>query len=116
MSKPRFEQFFAVRRFGLASLTFSPDGEHVAYVHDGSGQMNLWRQPVTGGWPTQLTTLEEQAARHHAWTPHGFVIGIDRNGDEKHQLHRLPAAGGWPEDVTGRPDAQFAVGWLHPDG
>ena len=50
MSKPRFEQFFAVRRFPLlTSLTFSPDSQHVAYVHDGSGQMNLWRQPAAGG-------------------------------------------------------------------
>jgi dipeptidyl aminopeptidase/acylaminoacyl peptidase len=117
MSKPRFEQFFAVRRFPLlTSLTFSPDSRHVAYVHDGSGQMNLWRQPAAGGWATQLTVLDEESARHHVWTPHGFILGIDRQGDERWQLHRLPEDGGWPDDLTRRPDLQFRPGWPHPDG
>jgi dipeptidyl aminopeptidase/acylaminoacyl peptidase len=117
MPEARFEQFFAVRRFSLLSnLSFSPDGDEVAYVHDGTGQMNLWRQPATGGWPTQLTVLEDDAARQHVWTPHGFVLGIDHHGNEQWQLNRLPASGGWPEDLTGRTDAQFTVGHLHPDG
>jgi len=117
MSRPSFEQLFAVRRFHLlSSLTFSPDGEHVAYVHDGSGQMNLWRQPATGGPATQLTHLVEDAARHHAWTPHGFVVGIDHHGDEQWQLHRLPAEGGVPENLTGRERTQLQLGRVHPDG
>jgi dipeptidyl aminopeptidase/acylaminoacyl peptidase len=117
MARPRFEQFYAVRRFqALSDLSFSPDGDQVAYVHDGSGQMNLWRQSVEGGWPSQLTVLEEDVARQHRWTPHGFVVGIDRHGSEQSQLNRVPAAGGWPKDLTGRTDVQFLVGHLHPDG
>jgi dipeptidyl aminopeptidase/acylaminoacyl peptidase len=116
-TKPGFEQFYAVQRFHwLGNVAFSPDSRHVAYTHDGSGQFNLWRQAVGGGWPWQLTVLEEESARHHAWTPHGFVLGIDRHGDEQWQLHRLPEAGGWPEDVTRRTDAQFVPGHPHPDG
>jgi dipeptidyl aminopeptidase/acylaminoacyl peptidase len=114
---PSFEQFFAVRRFPqLSNLSFSPDGEDIAYVHDGSGQMNLWRQPVAGGEPAQLTHLDEDAVRHHAWTPHGFVLGIDHHGDEQWQLHRLPAGGGTPENLTRQEGVQLQVGHLHPDG
>ncbi len=110
VSPPRFEQFFALRRFHmLGSLNFSPDGEHVSYSHDGSGQYNLWRQPVGGGWPTQLTTLEEDTVRHHLWSPHGFVLAIDHQGNEKWQVNRLPASGGWPEDLTRRPDVQYQL-------
>lgn len=117
MTPPRFEQFFAVRRFTfLSNLSFSPDGEHIAYVHDGSGQLDLWRQPVTGGWPTQLTVFEEESARHHAWTPYGFILGVDPQGNEQWQLHRLPSSGGWPEDLTRRTDVQHRIGELHPDG
>ncbi|HEY4025988.1 MAG TPA: S9 family peptidase [Candidatus Dormibacteraeota bacterium] len=117
MSPPRFEQFFAVRRFPLlSSLTFSPDSEHVAYVHDGSGQMNLWRQPATGGAPAQLTALVEDSARQHEWTPHGFILGIDHHGDEQWQLHRVPATGGTAENLTRRDHVQCLAGQLHPDG
>lgn len=117
MSRPSFEQLFAVRRFHmLSSLTFSPDGREVAYVHDGSGQMNLYRQPAGGGPAVQLTALTEHSARHHAWTPHGFVLGIDRHGDEQWQLHRLPEDGGTPENLTRREAVQLQVGHLHPDG
>jgi Tol biopolymer transport system component len=78
------DQFFAVRRFPiLTNLSFSPGGDELAYVHDGSGQMNLWRQPVGGGEATQLTHLVEDAVRHHVWTAHGFVRGVD------HRAYRL---------------------------
>jgi dipeptidyl aminopeptidase/acylaminoacyl peptidase len=114
---PSFEQFFAVRRFPqLSNLSFSPGGQDVAYVHDGSGQMNLWRQPVTGGEPAQLTDFDEDSARHHVWTPHGFVLGVDHHGDEQWQLHRLPDTGGTPENLTRREGVQVQVGELHPDG
>jgi dipeptidyl aminopeptidase/acylaminoacyl peptidase len=114
---PSFEQFFAVTRFPqLSNLSFSPDGQDVAYVHDGSGQMNLWRQPVRGGEAVQLTHFEDDSARHHVWTPHGFVLGVDHHGDEQWQLHRLAATGGTPENLTRREDTQLQVGRLHPDG
>jgi dipeptidyl aminopeptidase/acylaminoacyl peptidase len=114
---PTFEQFFAVTRFPqLSNLSFSPDGQDVAYVHDGSGQMNLWRQPVAGGEAAQLTHFDDDSARHHVWTPHGFVLGIDHHGDEQIQLHLLPAAGGTPENLTRRERVQLQVGELHPDG
>jgi dipeptidyl aminopeptidase/acylaminoacyl peptidase len=117
MPLPSFERFFAVRRFSLLSnLAFSPDSEHVAYVHDGSGQLNLWRQPAAGGAPVQLTAFVEDSARHHAWTPHGFVLGVDHQGGERWQLHRLPEDGGQPVNLTNREDAQCLVGPLHPDG
>jgi dipeptidyl aminopeptidase/acylaminoacyl peptidase len=112
----RFEQYFAVRRFHyLSSLSFSPDGAEIAYSTDTTGQFNLWRQPAAGGWPVQLTVLEDDSARQHAWTREGFVVGIDHHGDEQWQLHRLPASGGWPEDLTRHPGAQFVVGYEHPD-
>jgi dipeptidyl aminopeptidase/acylaminoacyl peptidase len=78
--------------------------------------MNLWRQPASGGPATQLTTFVDESARHHVWTPHGFVLGVDRNGDEQWQLHRLPETGGQPENLTRREQVQCMPGELHPDG
>ena len=42
---PRFEQFYAVRRFQPA-LAFTPDGRKLLFSTDISGQFNLWRVSV----------------------------------------------------------------------
>jgi dipeptidyl aminopeptidase/acylaminoacyl peptidase len=110
VNRPRFEQFFAIRRFAaLGNVAFSPVGDQVSYTHDGSGQMNLWSSSVEGGWPVQLTTLEEESVRHHVWTPHGFVLAVDQHGSEQWQINRLSTAGGWPRDLTGRTDVQYQI-------
>jgi hypothetical protein len=56
--QPLFEQFFAVRRFSSA-LTFTQDAAHVLFASNISGQFNLWRVPVDGGWPEQLTAFTD---------------------------------------------------------
>lgn len=111
-AKPRFEQFFALRRtYFLNNLAFSPDGRWISYVHDGSGQFNLWASPIEGGYPRQLTTQEEEAVRHHRWTPSGIVLELDLQGAEQWQLHTLPPDGaGWPRAVTDNRAVQYSVG------
>jgi dipeptidyl aminopeptidase/acylaminoacyl peptidase len=116
---PRFEQFFAVRRF-QPTLAFTPDGNAILFSTDTSGQFNLWRSPAERGPLAQLTAFEENALRSVTVTPDGreIVFSADRHGDEFHQLYRLPAAGGWPEPITDEPNVQhyvFQEGWS-PDG
>lgn len=116
-ARPRFEQFFALRRwYFLNNLDFSPDSRFVSYTHDGSGQFNLWASPVEGGWPRQLTAQEEDAVRHHRWTRHGFVLELDHQGTEQWQVNLLPAEGGWPRPVTDNDAVQYSVGPVAPDG
>jgi dipeptidyl aminopeptidase/acylaminoacyl peptidase len=117
-TRPRFEQFFALRRtYFLNNLAFSPDSRHISYVHDGSGQFNLWSSPVEGGFPRQLTTQDENAVRHHRWTPSGIVLELDHQGAEQWQLNTLPADGvGWPRAVTDRDDVQYQIGPVADDG
>ncbi|MDP8930033.1 MAG: S9 family peptidase [Actinomycetota bacterium] len=114
-----FEQFYAFRRF-QAALSFAPDGEEVLFSSDITGQFDLWRIPATGGWPHQLTTLEDRTVRYITVSPDGqmVVFAADRDGDEFHQLYALPARGGWPQAWT---DAAKVQHHLHqqcwsPDG
>src|SRR5919205_495763 len=90
-----FEQFMAYRRFS-AGLAFSPDAESVYFVSNISGQFNLWRVAVDGGWPQQLTAFTDDTIR---------LIGISP-GD------------GWPEKITDDPQVQHYVGGdaVSPDG
>jgi dipeptidyl aminopeptidase/acylaminoacyl peptidase len=116
---PRFEQFYAVRRFQPA-LAFTPDGRKLLFSTDISGQFNLWRVGVRGGWPEQLTSFQEESVRFLSVSPDGeqIVFAADRHGDEFHQILALPAKGGWPEPWTDAPEVQHFVsqsGWA-PDG
>jgi dipeptidyl aminopeptidase/acylaminoacyl peptidase len=116
---PAFERFTAYRRFGGA-LTFTRDGEHVLFVSNISGQFNLWRVPVGGGWPDQLTAFAEHTVRQIAVSPRDgtIVLSADRDGDEFHQLYLLDPDGGWPEQITDDGEVQHFVerGAFSPDG
>jgi dipeptidyl aminopeptidase/acylaminoacyl peptidase len=116
---PRFEQFYAIRRF-QPTLAFTPDGRKLLFSTDISGQFNLWRVAVRGGWPEQLTTFQEQSVRAVTVSPDGrqIVLAADRHGDEFHQILALPARGGWPEAWTDAPEVQHYLdgrAWS-PDG
>ena len=116
---PRFEQFFAIRRF-QPTLAFTPDGRRLLFSTDLSGQFNVWRVRATGGWPEQLTTFDNQSVREVSVSPDGQTIlfTADREGDEFHQIYALPAKGGWPEQWTDLPQVQHFTGqggWS-PDG
>jgi dipeptidyl aminopeptidase/acylaminoacyl peptidase len=98
-----FEQFSAIRRYGAyPSLSFSPDASQIAYTVNTSGQLNLWRQSSTGGFPHQLTLYSARSVRTASWSPDGkwIAYNADRDGDEFHQLYLIPAQGGSPDQLT----------------
>jgi dipeptidyl aminopeptidase/acylaminoacyl peptidase len=92
----------------------------VLFVGNISGQFNLWRVPVGGGWPDQLTAFTDQTVRQIAASPRDgtIVLSADRDGDEFHQLYLLDPDGGWPEQITFAPEVQHFVGGgaFSPDG
>jgi len=113
-----FEEYFATRRY--LDLAIRPDGREVAYATDISGNYNVWRQSADGGWPYQLTTFHDRAARRVAWSPDGarLVVSADRDGDEREQLYLVAARGGTARRLTSRADARYLLGdqpWA-PDG
>ena len=114
-----FEQFMAYRRFS-GGLAFSPDARHLYFVSNMSGQFNLWRVSVDGGWPTQLTAFTDDTVRVISVSPtDGRVAFVaDHDGDEFHQIYLLDPDGGWPERITDEPQVQHFVGGdaFSPDG
>ena len=113
------EQFFAVRRFSSV-LEFTADGTHLLFASNISGQFNLWRVPVEGGWPDQLTAFADDTVRGVGVSPTDgrIVFCADHDGDEFHQLYLLDSDRGWPEKLTDEPKVQHNVGsasWS-PDG
>lgn len=113
-----FARYYAVRNhFGPIAL--SPDQTQVAYIANTSGQFNIWRQGVNGGWPSQITTFEDESVRSLIWTASGDIIGsADHAGGEQYELFTVPAQGGAVRYLTDRPDAQYELSeeGLSPDG
>lgn len=113
-----FNRYFATRTH-LGNLAFSPDGGHIAYIVNTSGQFNAWQQAVQGGWAAQVTTFEDASVRIVAWAPSGTLVGVaDRAGTEQYQVFAIPALGGAVRYFTDRPDVQyeFSADGLAPDG
>jgi Tol biopolymer transport system component len=116
---PLFEQFMAFRRFS-GGLAFSNDGAYVYFISNISGQFNLWRVPVEGGWPDQLTAFADETVRFISVSPVDarIALGADTDGDEFHQIYLLDPDGGWPEKLTDDAQVQHYIGgnaWS-PDG
>lgn len=63
---------FEMRGDGLACWT--PDGKALTYIRDEQGISNLWRQPLDGSPPEQLTHFKSGKIVSHTWTPNGTVI------------------------------------------
>jgi dipeptidyl aminopeptidase/acylaminoacyl peptidase len=93
------EQLTLVRN--TAECRLSPDGGTVAFVSDVTGAPELWTIPAKGGWPTQLTSLNERVGDVY-WSPDGkwLVFTSDYGGNERRDLYRVPAGGGAVEKLT----------------
>ena len=109
----------AYRRFS-AGLAFTSDGEHLLFVSNISGQFNLWRVPIAGGWPDQLTGFADETVRTIAVSPRDGTIALcaDNDGDEFHQIYVVDPGGSWPEQITAAPEVQHLIGphAFSPDG
>jgi len=118
-ASPRFDRYAAFRRFS-AGLAFTPDGKDVLFVSNMSGQFNLWRVSVDGGWPEQLTPFTDETVRLIGVSPRDGTIALcaDHDGDEFHQIYLIDPAEGWPEQITDDPQVQHYVapGAFSPDG
>jgi len=109
----------AYRRFS-AGLAFSADGRSVYFVSNMSGQFNLWRVSVDGGWPTQLTAFTDDTVRTLGVSASdgSIVFCADHDGDEFHQIYLVDAGGGWAEKITDDAQVQHFVDGssFSPDG
>lgn len=55
-------------------IRWSPDGDALNYLDRCSGVFNIWRQPLDGSAPTQLTNFTEDAIFYYDWDDEGQLI------------------------------------------
>ncbi len=78
--------------------TWSPDGKEIAFLSTRDGDWRIWKIPVSGGEPQQLTRGDPNAFDYHpAWSPDGRWIAYASLGTGfRNGLFVVPAAGGEP--------------------
>jgi Tol biopolymer transport system component len=60
---------------------WTPDGRALTYiVHRGSAS-NIWKQPLDGGPPEQLTDFKDSTITAFAWSPDGRLLAVARGGE-----------------------------------
>ncbi|MCP3860414.1 MAG: hypothetical protein GY704_12250, partial [Phycisphaeraceae bacterium] len=93
---------------------WSPDGTHLAFTSERSGNRDIWIRPIGTGPAVQITTDPEHDDRC-CWAPNGAWIAFvsDRSGSRNIWLK--PVAGGDAVQVTDRADSPSMPTWS-PDG
>ena len=66
----RFDVFL---EYDLPFLKWTPDGEAITYVVSNNGVSNIWKQPVTGEAPRQITNWESDVIFRFDWSRDGRV-------------------------------------------
>jgi Tol biopolymer transport system component len=55
-------------------VKWAPDGKAIAYLRSVGGVSNIWKQPLTGGVPIQVTRFTSMSTHNFDWTIDGRIV------------------------------------------
>jgi Tol biopolymer transport system component len=79
---------------------WTPDGNGLTYLHAANELKNLYRLPLGGGAPVEITHFAEGRIQLHRWSPDGKHIAMTRRIDNSDNLWVVGADGSNPTAVT----------------
>ena len=102
---------------GSYDASLAPDGRDLVISTNLTGRHNLWRVPLSGGFPTQLTRSDERQFGT-AVSPDGktVVFASDHAGAEMYDLFAVPFEGGPVVNLTSTDDATETGAVFSRDG
>jgi len=101
----------------IGGATLSPDGNHIAYISNASGRLNLWIMNIDGTGAQQLLKSNDRQASP-VFTHDGkeIVYMQDKGGDELYDLYAVSASGGEPRNITNTDHTSEVGPLFSPDG
>ncbi|MBN2304095.1 MAG: PD40 domain-containing protein [Anaerolineae bacterium] len=97
-------------------ITWSPDGQEIAFASDADGDFDIYIVSIGGGAPRLLTTNDAED-RDPAWSPDGKTIAFasDRSGPGFLEIWRVAPTGANLKQLTDDVNSSYAPNWS-PDG
>src|SRR5438105_2111886 len=114
---PRYEIARYLNIRSSIQPTYSPTTDDVAYLTNITGTNQVWKNPVRGGYPEQLTFFDDRV-QFLQWSPKGDVIvfGKDQGGDERSQLFVMDPNGETIDPLTTNAKVIHSLGDFSRDG
>jgi Tol biopolymer transport system component len=63
---------------GAFEIHWAPDGQALDYALTRGGASNIWRQPLAGGPPKQITNFKSDLIFFFAWSRDGKQLALER--------------------------------------
>jgi len=104
-------------KIGSASQpVFSPDGKRIAFISTISGSPQVWMLPTAGGWPDQITALDDPVTAID-WSPNGEWIALQSapGGGLNEQVYIMRPDGSGMRRITEGGKTNNRLGWWMPD-
>lgn len=103
-------------RIGLStSPSLSPDGNQIAFVSNMSGIPQIWRLPMQGGFPVQVTASDDPVG-FVRWSPDGawLAFNVAPGGGFNEQIYVVrPDGTGLRRLTEGGKENNFLGDWTH---
>jgi Tol biopolymer transport system component/DNA-binding winged helix-turn-helix (wHTH) protein len=87
----------------------SPDGRHIAFSSERSGNLEIWTCEQDGSNPVRLTSLHKAGTPR--WSPDGKQIVFDSTVDGNPDIYTVAATGGSVRKVTNEPGPDQVPSW-----
>ena len=96
---------------------FSQDEKSVFYRSNESGTYQLWKIPVEGGQPQQITDFKDTVRWFECHPTRNLILFLkDKGGDENYQLFLTDLDGKNTEKLIDLPDRRVNSPWFSNDG